>query len=167
MTRPALAMAAVLAAGAALGWWILDREAEDPRAPPRVGVTQVQPNPEVLTSRFVYDIVLHEPGQILDLLSRVEQLAGKAVVHEDDPGIALVLHGPEVGFFAKNNYGQYKDLVDRAGALDARGIIEIKVCETRMRALGYTAQDMPPFAELVPFGPDEVDRLQRRGYVLM
>jgi intracellular sulfur oxidation DsrE/DsrF family protein len=132
-----------------------------------VAVTRVQPNPELLATRFVYDIVLHEPEQIRELLSRVEQLAGRVAVREDDPGIALVLHGPEVGLFARENYARYKDLVDRAAALDAQGVIEIKVCATRMRQLGFSEEDMPPFAEIVPFGPAEVDRLVRRGYVLM
>jgi len=165
--RAAVALAAGLAVLAGAGWLIAKRSVVEPPAPAQVAVTQVQPNPELLSTRFVYDIVLHEPAQIRELLSRVEQLAGKVAVREDDPGIALVLHGPEVGFFARENYEQYKDLVDRAAALDAHGIIEIKVCATRMRLLGFSEKDMPPFAEIVPFGPDEVDRLVRRGYVLM
>jgi hypothetical protein len=36
-----------------------------------------------------------------------------------------------------------------------------------MRARGIREQDVPGFIELVPYGPDEEERLRRRGYVYL
>lgn len=79
----------------------------------------------------------------------------------------VVLHGPEVEFFARRNYAKYRHPVDRAAKLDADGVIEVKMCQTEMRSRGIRAEDVPAFIELVPYGPDEEKRLLRRGYVYL
>jgi intracellular sulfur oxidation DsrE/DsrF family protein len=36
-----------------------------------------------------------------------------------------------------------------------------------MRRLGLRKEDIPAFIELVPYGPDEEERLRRNGYVYL
>jgi intracellular sulfur oxidation DsrE/DsrF family protein len=135
---------------------------------PMAAVRLVQPNPEVAESRYVLDISVHTPDEIESVLKRVEELA--ATMPSAPSGgapIALVLHGPEIEFFTRQNLATYRNLVNETAALDARGLIEVKMCETKMRELGVSARDVPPFVELVPYGPDEVERLKRHGYVQM
>jgi len=76
-----------------------------------------------------------------------------------------VLHGPELAFFTKKNYKKYMSIVDRARRLDNGKVIDIKVCSTKMRDLKIKKSDMPDFVEVVPYGPDEVSRLMRQGFI--
>lgn len=119
------------------------------------------------TPRYMLNVILHTPEEIGALLSRAEELARARPPAETDVGIALVLHGPEVEFFARHRYARYKTLVDRAQRLNAAHIIEIKICRTEMKSRGLKAADIPEFIELVPYGPDEIARLQRRGYIYL
>ncbi len=117
------------------------------------------------TAHYLFQITLHTPAEIEKLLARAEQLAATQRPSDRRAGIALVLHGPEVELFARRNYAKYRQLVDRAAKLDADGVIEVKMCRTEMRSRGIREQDVPRFIELVPYGPDEEERLRRRGYV--
>ena len=123
--------------------------------------------PQTGGTQAVYDITLHDPDQLRVLLRRLEQLADRPNTRDELPEIALVLHGQEVEFFALDNYEKYRDLVDLAAKLAAFQIVEVKMCETRMRNLGLDSRDIPAFIELVPYGPDEVDRLIEEGYITM
>ena len=115
--------------------------------------------------RYVFDVTLHSAEEIDSLLARAEKLAQTTRTINSESGIALVLHGPEIAFFANKNYLKYKTIVDRAEQLDAKSVIEIKMCQTQMRNMGVKVDDIPSFIELVPFGPDEIKRLQRSGYI--
>ncbi len=115
--------------------------------------------------RYMFNISLHTREEIDALLTRAEQLAKTTHLSDNSSGIALVLHGPEVEIFVKKNYARYKKLVDRAARLDADGIIEIKICKTAMRKRNIKDEDIPDFIEFVPFGPAEIERLKREGYV--
>ncbi len=126
--------------------------------------TSAPPAPE---ARYLFQVTLHTPAEIEKLLTRAEQLAATQRPSDKRTGIALVLHGPEVELFARRNYAKYRQLVDRAARLDADGIIEVKMCQTEMRSRGIREQDVPGFIELVPYGPDEEERLKRRGYVYL
>ncbi len=118
-------------------------------------------------ARYLFRVTLHTPAEIEGLLTRAEQLARTTRPTDSGHGIALVLHGPEVEIFARKNYAKYRHIVDRAAKLDADGIIEVKMCQTEMRSRGIRDQDVPKFIEFVPYGPDEKERLQRRGYVYL
>ena len=63
--------------------------------------------------------------------------------------------------FQKRNYSANRSVVDRARELDEDDIIDIKACQTMMRTLDIEQSELPSFIEQVPFGPAEIDRLQR------
>jgi len=119
------------------------------------------------TPHRLFHITLHTPAEIEGMLTRAEQLAKTRRPDGTHAGIALVLHGPEVEFFARRNYSKYRRIVDLAARLDAAGVIEVKMCQTEMRARRIGARDVPDFIELVPYGPDEEQRLLRNGYVYL
>lgn len=110
-------------------------------------------------------INLHSEDELNRFLSRAEALLDGSDSFEISHPIAVVLHGPEVDFFAFGNYQQHKPLVDKAAQLDALGIIDVKVCETYMRSKGIEASEMPPYVEVVPYGPGLEAELIREGYV--
>jgi len=118
-------------------------------------------------TRYVFDVVIHKPDEMDKLLGRIEQLSSTITPNKDDPSLALVLHGPEIAFFTRKNYPQYMDLVDRAAALDKKGIIDVKVCDTMIRALDIDDSELPDFVEHVPYGPAEVERLIKQGFIKM
>ena len=118
-------------------------------------------------ARHLFRVTLHTPMEIEGLLARAEQLARNIYPVDRRAGIALVLHGPEVEIFTRKNYAKYRHIVDRAARLDAEGVIEVKVCQTEMRSRDIRDEDVPKFIEFVPYGPDEEERLQRRGYVYL
>ena len=128
---------------------------------------RIAPAVDQLQQHQVYDINLHDPEELVQLLHRLDELAGTPNAASHAPRIALVLHGPEIEFFAIEWYEHYRELVDMAARLDAFRVIEVKACETRMQELGLTEEDLPGFIETVPYGPAEIKRLERQGYVRM
>lgn len=131
----------------------------------RTGGDVVEP-PWAGAPGVVFDINVHTREELELVLRRMEGLSQGAA--EDRPErITLVLHGPEVAFFATRNYAEYRDLVDLAAKLSAFELVDIKMCKAQMQTLGIEAAEIPPFIELVPFGPAEVDRLRMETYVVM
>ncbi len=122
---------------------------------------------EGIKKHYVFDVVIHKPDEMDKLLERIEQLSSTITPNKDDPSLALVLHGPEIAFFTRKNYPKYMDLVDRAAALDKKGIIDVKVCDTMIRALNIDDSELPDFVEHVPYGPDEIKRLIKQGFIKM
>ncbi len=114
---------------------------------------------------YVARIQLHTEEEIADLFSRAEQLLDSTSDFSQGSPIAFVLHGPEVEFFASMNYGQYKSIVDKAAQLDAFQLIDVRVCSTYLRINNISPDSLPPFVDVVPFGPEEEQRLRSRGYV--
>jgi intracellular sulfur oxidation DsrE/DsrF family protein len=156
-----LILSAVIAAAAYLLW---PRASSDTarleHGAPAMSLTEQQ-------GRYLFNITLHTPEEIAGLLARAEQLAKTMTSDDTHTGIALVLHGPEIEMFAKSNYPRFRQTVDQAERLDAAHVIEVKMCLTEMHRLGLRKQDIPGFIELVPYGPDEEERLRRNGYVYL
>jgi intracellular sulfur oxidation DsrE/DsrF family protein len=118
-------------------------------------------------NKYVFDVVIHEPDDMALLLDRIEQLSKTIPADKNDPALALVLHGPEISFFTRGNYSKYMNLVNRAASLDKKGIIDVKVCDTMIRALNIDEKELPDFVEHVPYGPSEVERLVKQGFIKM
>lgn len=119
--------------------------------------------------RYVIDVTLHTASEIEALLDRAEKLyeSSKTKNNNEKTGIALVLHGEEIKLFDKKSYKLNKKIVDKAAKLDANNVIEIKICITKLQQLGLRIQDMPPFIEAVPYGPEEIEKLQSKGYLYL
>ena len=127
----------------------------------------IVPHPVEKQSNRVADISVHTPEELEVLFARVEQLLDRPRTGDQAPLVNLVLHGPEVEFFAIKNYDKYKGIVDHAAKLAALGGVEISICETQMRNRGIASDEVPSFLHQVPYGPGEVERLIESGFVYM
>jgi hypothetical protein len=114
---------------------------------------------------MVLDVSVHSLEELRILLDRAEELAMRPQPQGEQAGVVLVLHGPEVEFFAISNYPRYKDVVDQAARLDAFDVVDVKICRSMMEKLGVEREEIPAFIEQVPYGTGEVERLVREGYV--
>lgn len=116
--------------------------------------------------KVVYDVAVDTPDRFHRLLDRVSYL-GNLYADPFSASIVLVLHGPEVGFFASKESPKYKVLVDRLQSLATTDVIQFRMCQVAAKSRGLTAKDLPEFIQLVPMGDAEVVRLQREGYASM
>jgi intracellular sulfur oxidation DsrE/DsrF family protein len=163
----------ILVLAAAVFWLAVDRLRRDQQqlaqAPVVTGqvLEPVVPAPEQDTQNFVADISVHTVEELEQLFARVEQALDRPRSGDEQALISLVLHGPEVEFFALKNYSTYRTVVDRAAKLAALGAVSISICQTQMRNYGIAPDEVPAFLHQVPFGPDEVQRLIDEGYVTM
>jgi intracellular sulfur oxidation DsrE/DsrF family protein len=159
-------MVGVLLAGA---WYFLPLGQQNGPAsePVTSGVSgTARPVPrETIPARGVLDIMVHTLDELRVLLDRAELLADTLQPQGENASVVLVLHGPEVEFFASGNYEKYKDIVDQAARLDAFDIVDVKICQTMMSMQGVARDDIPAFIEQVPLGQAEIERLVGEGYV--
>ena len=156
----ALILIIAIAAAAYLFWPRASSDTSRPILAPTTSLTEQH-------GRYLFSVTLHTPDEIAGLLARAEQLAQTMRPDDARTGIALVLHGPEIEMFAKKSYPRFRKIVDQAARLDAGHVIEVKMCLTEMRRLGLRKEDVPAFIELVPYGPDEEERLRRNGYIYL
>lgn len=162
----------ILAAAVAVFWLAAQYLLPQPdTAGPRPAAVAVVPEPIVPqrqpASNLLADISLHSVEELELLFDRVEQLLERPLSEGEQPLVSLVLHGPEVEFFALKNYSQYKNVVDRAAKLAALGAVDISICQTQMKNFGIAADQVPSFLRQVPYGPGEVERLLDEGFVYM
>ena len=119
-------------------------------------------NPGGYLARILND----SPEEVADALQRAEELYLEGKFPVDANPIAIVLHGPEVEIFFKDNYDEYKNIVDLAARLSAFGVVDVRVCETQTGILGRSRSSIHSFIGTVPFGPTEVKRLlTQQNYV--
>ena len=164
-----LAVAALLVVlGYLYGGTALDPVPEDAAlavAEPENGSSADTLQPGAAATRGVFDISVHSVEELEVLFDRAEELARRPNPAGGEDSIVLVLHGPEVEFFAIPNYDTYRSIVDRAARLDAFHVVDVKICQTMMRNYGIESADVPAFIEQVPNGAVEVERLTREGYI--
>ena len=119
-----------------------------------------------LATDYFFDVHGHSAEEIMALLNRAKHIFEQSPSdRQSSMRIVMVLHGPDVKFFADENYAQYKSLVDLAARMDAFGFIDLKVCAASVRSRGLKTDKFPPFIEFVAYGPVEVNRLESAGYV--
>ncbi len=140
---------------------------ETPVVSPPSELESIVPPSDNGGARRYADISVHTPEELELLFDRVEALLERPKSEAEAPIISLVLHGPEVEFFALKNYKRYRKLVDRAARLAAFGAIDMSICQTQMRRRGIGKDEVPAFLRQVPFGPAEVERLRKQGYIAM
>lgn len=159
----------------ALGFWfaadlvLRERSQQADVMPPQYELEPIVPPPtrEQPASAYVADVSAHTAQELETLFERVEALLDRPRGEGEAPLVTLVLHGPEVEFFALKNYAQHKTLVDHAAKLAALGGVQISICQTQMRARGIAGDQVPSFLRQIPYGPEEVERLIGNDYVLM
>lgn len=123
-------------------------------------LAQLQAQDDAKAPGYVFSVTVSSPQQLDVVLNRAEDL--RALFNPDEHGkIAIVLHGDELQLFQKDNYSSNQSVVDRARLLDQDNIIDIKACQTMMRALHIEQSELPSFIEQVPFAPAEIERLQK------
>jgi len=109
----------------------------------------------------VFDVNYEDPAKLNGLymfITNVDKLVpGKTVV---------VLHGPELRVFAKENYLKYQGIVDKMAELSKQGT-EFRMCNNAMHAAGFKAEDMDGFVTVIPAGFAEIMDLEAKGYQLI
>jgi intracellular sulfur oxidation DsrE/DsrF family protein len=101
---------------------------------------------ETLASDVLFDVNYAEPQQLNGLYNYIRNMQqatrGKVVV---------LTRGPELRVFAKENYLQYQDIVDKMAALAKEGV-EFRMCGNAMKAAGFQADDMHGFVTVAAAG---------------
>lgn len=112
------------------------------------------------------DIRVHSADELLHTLTQVEEIFDKGGIPSGtDSPVVFLLHGNEAKTLFKQNYKQYKSVVDKAARLSAFGVVDIKVCETWADNKGLPVKNLQPFVATVPFVPSEKKRLlNEEGY---
>lgn len=119
--------------------------------------------PADASTRYVADIQLESPDQLVALLQRASQLLVDGAVPQDGAAsVTLVLHGPVIGNLLRQNYRDNRQLVDLAASLSALQVVKVQACETWMGKHGVAPQDLQPFIETVTFAPGELRRLREQ-----
>ena len=156
-------LAGLLLAGTLLLLVRSGHEPENSGSVPAAAVPAPERAAEQLPRRVVFDISVHTLAELRVLFDRAEQLADQLA--DSDASVVLVLHGPEVEFFAAGNYGIYHDIVDQAERLDAGNVVDVRICQSMMEYHGVPRHDIPAFIEQVPDGGAEVKRLLQQDYI--
>ena len=114
---------------------------------------------ETTSQGYLARIGYNDPVQLSDALERIKVYFDENGSESSFSPITMVVHGPEVEIFEQTNYETYKSIVDTAAQLSALGVLDIAVCETRVRYSGLDPEKVYAFVDKVPFGPAEVNRL--------
>lgn len=123
---------------------------------------------EYKPQKVVYDVHVKTAEAVESVLDRASYLSTITGADPFDQSIVLVLHGPELSFFAIKNYKKYKDLMHRAQSLVESEALTIKMCKIAAQGQGFSSTDIHGFIEMVPMGDAEIIRLQHEdGYAYM
>lgn len=117
---------------------------------------------DIAASGYLARINHDSPQEVADALKRAQKFYNDGRLSKEVNPIAIVLHGPEVEVFFKDNYEEYKNIVDLAQQLSEQGVVDVRVCETQTGIMGRNRSSIHPFIGTVNFGPTEVDRLLRQ-----
>lgn len=126
----------------------------------------LSPSPGVVGPRYKAVLELHSAAELLKVLRRAEQLVNESQEngYPDREPVAFILYGDEIRLFEHQRYGENREIVDLAASLEAYRVVDLKVCATWLREHNLQESDLPAFLDSVPYGPDEVRRLQESGY---
>ena len=116
-------------------------------------------------TNYLFDVSDHSMEELQDLLQRVDEISRLDKAGHEDLQIVMILHGPDIEWFRRENYEQNRQLIDLAAQLDSYDVIDMKVCEVAMDNFGVSKEELPTFIESVPYAPDELKRLTNLGYI--
>ena len=130
----------------------------DPATTPWGGakLTETEYKPQ----KVVYDVHVKTVAKMESVLDRASYLSTITGADPFEQSIVLVLHGPELRFFAIENYKKHKDLMHRAQSLVESEALSIKMCTIAAQSQGYSPEHIHGFIEMVPMGDAEIIRLQ-------
>ncbi len=136
----------------------------EPTEPPSLSGNTTNPRSTVGNNQYMFDISGHSREELMALLKRADEVAAVSAPETDNLGITLILDGPNIGWFAKQDYENNKELVDLAARLDALKVIDLKVSQQTVRHYGYSESEIPDFIDRVSFAPEEMRRLENSEY---
>jgi len=130
-------------------------------AEPLQSPADIDPN----SQRYLALIKNNSASEVEMLFNRASMLADQVENLNAYEPIVFVLHGEEIHAFRNRNMERYKTLLALAERLEKKKIIDIRVCETWMRAHGVERSELPEFIDTVPLGPAEERRLRKNGFL--
>lgn len=116
------------------------------------------------TIRSYLEITPGNLSELEDLLASFESAGLLTDPDNTSDPVVIILHGDEAIPFTRSNYAANRALIDRTALLDAYRLIDVRMCETWMRANGISKDELLPFIDPVPYAPDEVRKLTAEGY---
>ncbi len=115
---------------------------------------------------YLFDVDRHSPQEIHAMLERAQHIQRETAPEERDrTAFTMVIHGPDVEIFADDTRPQNRAVVELAARLEHEHWIDFKVCERSLTSREIGAEQFPEFIEIVPYGPDETERLKALGAV--
>ena len=114
--------------------------------------------------KVVYDVNVKTLAAMNGVLDRASFLSKITGADPFDSSIVLVLHGPEIEFFARKNYSKYKELMHRAQSLVEGETLKIRMCKLAAGGHGFKPSQIQGFVEMVPMGDAEIIRLQNEEH---
>jgi intracellular sulfur oxidation DsrE/DsrF family protein len=115
---------------------------------------------EYKPQKVVYDVTTGKLDTMDHVLDRASYLSTITGADPFDQSIVLVIHGSAIKFFAIDNTGKFRQLLERAESLVSSEVLKLKMCKLAAEAQGYQPRDIHGFVELVPMGDAEIIRLQ-------
>ncbi len=122
------------------------------------------PSPgSVSTKRYFAEIRPEDTHELARILKRAEEISEDNISLVEP--IVIILHGPEGAVFENRNYRENKKMVDLAAQLEAKQVVDIKMCQQWLEQNNVSPEELPAFVDTVPYGPDAVKILESRGHV--
>jgi hypothetical protein len=86
---------------------------------------------------YFFDVHGHSAEEIMELLNHARDTHDELPQElQEAARIVMVLHEPDIEFFAVENSARYKSLVDLAANVDVLGFVDSKVCAVSVRSRG-------------------------------
>ena len=114
--------------------------------------------------KIVYQCNKADTDYLQSVLFSVGELLRK---YGDDVEIVVAVIGPGLHLIGKEPGRPIsEELRQRASSLAEYGIA-FHACGNTMKSLGWTDEDLQPYAKVVPIGVDDIMLLQERGFAYM
>jgi intracellular sulfur oxidation DsrE/DsrF family protein len=116
------------------------------------------------THRIVYQCNKADRDYLQNVLFSAGELLRK---YGDDVEIVVSVFGQGIHLVGKRPKRAIPpELRQRASSLSDYGVA-FHACGNTMKSLGWTAEDLLPFAKVVPIGVDDIMLLQEKGFAYM
>lgn len=118
--------------------------------------------------KVLYDLTAGSEKKINNILDRASLLNKLYNNDPFDASIVIIIHGSAIPFFAKNQFEEYKALMQRAHNLQLTTRIEYRMCQASAKLQGFSPADIHGFINMVPMADAEIIKLQNEeGYAYM